>query len=165
MSATATDVSQSHAERAYQFTAQLDAFAAGIGDRLNEAYRNVILLLFANIVVGGDFSPGTPVDTGFARNSWTVGRGGPGSPRQPSQPDVRPTKAHPASPVGLVAIDDGSAAIADASITEEIHLTSNCVYMGALEDGHSKQAPVGFVWLAITAGQQIVDQVVAEMQS
>jgi hypothetical protein len=145
-------------ERAYEFTASLDAWKDKLDGRLNEAYRNVCLLLFMNIIVGGNYSPGTPVDTGFARNSWVVGIGAPGEPRQPAENAERAT-------VSLTSDAEAQTAVLDATIDDEVHLTSNCVYMTALEDGHSDQAPTGMVWLAIHAGPQIAADVVKEMLS
>lgn len=147
------------AQRAYEFRANLERWTASLDDRLSEAYRNIIFVLLMNIVVGGLYSPGTPVDTGFARNSWVVGIGGVGAFRQPQQPEDRHAT------VALTADAEGQSVLVDVRIGDEVHLTSNCAYIQALEDGHSGQAPTGMVWLALSASQQIVDQVVAEMLS
>lgn len=146
-------------ERAYEFRANLERWSVSLDDRLSEAYRNIIFVLLMNIVVGGLYSPGTPVDTGFARNSWVVGIGGVGVFRQPDQPADRHAT------VTLTADAEGQAILADVRIGDEVHITSNCAYMMALEEGHSGQAPTGMVWLALSASQQIVDATVAEMLS
>lgn len=146
-------------QRAYQFKADLEQHAQRLRDRVTEAYVNVILLLFMNIVVGGNYSPGTPRDTGYAANSWVVGLNGIGAFRQPSE---RPSGDK--GPVALDSVDDLQQVLT-ARLEDVVHLSSNAAYMGALEDGHSSQAPTGMVWLAIHAGPQIVSEVVRTMLS
>lgn len=155
------DLSATQAQRVYEFEANLERWQQQLDDRLAEAYRNIIFVFLMNIVVGGLYSPGTPVDTGFARNSWVVGINGPGEPRQPPQPD--PAMRH--QQVAVISIEDGRTLILDVQPADVVHLTSNCVYMAPLEDGHSGQAPTGMIWLALSAGQQIADQVCREMLS
>lgn len=155
------DMSATQAQRVYEFSANLDKFAQQLDDRIAEAYRNIIFVFLMNIVIGGPYSPGTPVDTGFAQNSWVVGINGPGAPRQPPQPDAAARKQQ----VAVISIDEGRAMILDIVPSDVVHLTSNCVYMAPLEDGHSGQAPSGMVWLAIAAGQTIANQVCREMLS
>lgn len=151
----------SQTQRAYEFAANLDAWAAQLDDRLTEAYRNIIFIFLMNVVVGGLYSPGTPVNTGFAQNSWVVGIGGVGAFRQSSSP----TSAERGQSISVVSIEEGRAMILDISLTDEVHLSSNCVYMARLEDGWSQQAPTGMVWLALNAGQQIAQYVCTEMLS
>jgi hypothetical protein len=91
MSAT-IDLTATQAQRVYEFEANLERWQQQLDDRIAEAYRNIIFVFLMNIVVGGLYSPGTPVRTGFARNSWVVGINGPGEPRQASQPDAAARK-------------------------------------------------------------------------
>jgi hypothetical protein len=147
-------------QRAYAFQADLLAHDARIRDRVREAYMHVCLILFMNIVVGGLYSPGTPVDKGFARNSWVIGINGVAPFRQGAQ-----RLSGDDGPVAIVSVDDGTTTLLGLQIGDEVHLTTNCVYMPPLEDGHSQQAPTGMVWLAINAGPQIVSAVVSEMLS
>lgn len=163
MSATISTSTNTQQQRTYEFIAELDAWAAQLDDRLNEAYRNIIFVLLMNVVVGGLYSCGTPHDLGFAQNSWVVGIGAPGAFRQPENMSAEDRKAR--RQVAVVSIEEGNTIILDVKYEDEVHLSSNCVYMGSLEDGHSGQAPTGFVWLAIHAGQQIVNQVCREMLS
>lgn len=154
---------KTNVQRAYEFVADLEAKKVLLRERVTEAYMHIILLAFMNIVVGGNYSPGTPVDTGFARNSWVVGLNGIAPFRQSSEPSQSVQKGN--EPIALVSMDDGQATLIGVQLGDVVHITSNAAYMGALEDGHSDQAPTGFIWLVINAAPQIVDVVVREMLS
>jgi hypothetical protein len=129
--------------------------------RLDEAFRHTVMRLTEQVIAGGEYSPGTPVLTGFARNSWSVGINAPGADRQPS---ARPL-GEELVPVEVTSLDEAQLAIAGAKITEgdAVYLTSNCVYMRKLEYGHSQQAPQGMVRLAMQNAQRIADDVAAQM--
>jgi hypothetical protein len=148
-------------QRAYEFQVELQRHAQRISDRIDEAYMHVTLEVFRNIVVGGNHSPGTPVDTGFACNSWVVGVNEIGPYRQ----GAAPPKSERGKPVAIVSFTEGQAKVLAVHAGDTIHLTSNCAYMTALEDGHSGKAPTGMVWLAIHAAPQIVEEVVRAMTS
>lgn len=58
-------------------------------------------------------------------------------------------------PVKLSAAIDRGLAVIDRYNVERnssIHITNNLPYIGALNDGHSKQAPAGFVRTAVMEG-------------
>ena len=85
----------------------------------------------------------TPVDNGFARNSWFVEFGEAGV-SDTEQPDSS----------GELAISRGASKIAEYATMEGfpiISLYSNLVYIQELETGHSSQAPSGMV--AVTAAE------------
>jgi Bacteriophage HK97-gp10, putative tail-component len=94
----------------------------------------------------------TPVDTGLARSNWQTGL------------DVAPTTVLPARIPGAkgstgdansaAAMSACEPAIEDFDVTKnrEVHITNNAPHIGALNDGHSKQAPVDFARLAVLAG-------------
>lgn len=167
MSSATIAMASSNAQRAYEFQIELGNRVEALRERVREAYMHIILLLYMNIVVGGNYSPGTPVDTGFARNSWVVGLNEIAAFRQPSSlPSAeRDALRKSGAVLPIVGVQDGQTSILGVQLGDEVHLTSNAVYMGALEDGHSQQAPTGFIWLAIHAGPQIIDEVVREMLS
>ena len=151
--------------RVMEFTATLDRWATRLDGRLLELLLNVIMLFFKNVVVGGNYSPGTPVDTGFARNSWVAGINGIGAFRQPStDPNRQPRRDGEREQIyPTVSVDEGQIALLDMKLGDEVHLTSNAAYMGALDDGHSGKAPNGMIALAILAAQLMVDEVAREM--
>ena len=89
----------------------------------------------------------TPVDTGRARSNWQVEVGStPGATREPYNPgEGGSTGAANAQ----AAIDQGKAAIATYKTGDEIHITNNLSYIGRLNEGHSAQAPAGYVEEAV----------------
>lgn len=134
-----------------RFEASLDAFVGATRGELDELVRQVGFTVAENVIVGGAYSPGTPVDVGFARNSWAVGLNEIPAPRQ------APENSSPEQPVAVTSDADAAAVIAQARLGDTIILASNCAYMEPLEEGHSQQAPNGMIKLAVQAGQLIVD--------
>lgn len=142
------------------FTADLAKFEAVLRGRLDDLARRLGLAVAQSVTVGNDMSPGTPVDTGFARNSWAVGFNGDVAPRQPPAP---PKEAKGKS-VDVTSFEDASSKMLEAKAGDIIWIESNCVYMGALEFGHSGQAPQGMVRLTLAALPQKVQQIVQEIR-
>lgn len=83
----------------------------------------------------------TPVDTGRARASWNIVAG--------QEPDLsvapKPEKGHKVSP-GLLETAEKQAAV---PIADSYLISNNLPYIEPLENGHSRQAPVGMIRLAI----------------
>lgn len=116
-------------------------------EQVYDTMRLLSLDLFRELVQGsreegGGSLQGTPVDKGRARGNWQIGIG--------------------AVPSGLIAIEDRDGA---ATITREsakvladalrenpfqtLWITNNVPYIDRLEDGWSKQAPDGWIRLAV----------------
>lgn len=77
----------------------------------------------------------TPVDTGHASNNWIASIGSPATEVAGSHeaPDSGPQK-------------EGLARVAsEYQLPLPTYIANNVPYIGALNDGHSKQAPTGFV--------------------
>lgn len=109
-------------------------------------YRDLCLEVIEAAVAGNpQYScPGTPVDTGFARGSWMVSIGKPARDG-PTNPNTDATGTVDTSPVFR------------ATIGQTVWVTSFVAYMSKLEyEGHSGQAPRGFVRLAISAGKHML---------
>lgn len=136
------------------FNASLDQWISQLKDYLDEVVRNVTFEIAENIIVGGEFAPGTPIDTGFARASWWIAVNDMGSPHQ--APDNPGKLLFAVAPSTL-------AAGAQAKAGDIIYILSNTLYMPVLEFGHSDQAPQGMIRLTLTAGQRIVDKVARQM--
>jgi hypothetical protein len=139
-----------------EFNASLERYAKQLAPFLDEVVQNVGFEVFENIVVGGEFAPGTPVDTGFARNSWWVSLGNPGLPRQPVLPEERVA-------VDITSIDAAHPVIAQAHAGLDLWLLSNTAYMLDLEYGHSAKAPQGMIRLTLAQAQEIVDKIARAM--
>lgn len=78
----------------------------------------------------------TPVDTGRARGAWGVSIGGAGGAGAGQRPQDKG---------GASTIAQGSAVIGTQKGFQQIVLENNVPYIGRLNDGHSSQAPAGFV--------------------
>lgn len=95
--------------------------------------RKVALAVDATLVSS------TPVDTGRARSNWQANIGSPASGTLEPMP-------------AQAAVTLATATIATYKSGETIHLTNNLPYIGALNNGHSAQAPAGFVETAVLDG-------------
>lgn len=117
----------------------------------NEGVRDLALKMAENIVVGGRYAPGTPVDVGVARGGWY--------PVMNSKPAVYKTAADRGGSNTLVAIHT---AFKTGRMGDLFELWTNVTYVVMLERGSSKQARRGMVRLTMRAGQQMADDVVRE---
>lgn len=90
---------------------------------------------------------GTPRDTNRANNGWDLTVSSPGG----SDPGDVPGKQKRHAPKRAQA-SRGEATKAD--IKEPIYITNNVPYIVALNNGHSQQAPTGFVENAVEAEER-----------
>lgn len=121
------------------------------------------------VSVSTDIILNTPVDEGFARNSWTMG--------------INTTSVNYSTvrgPVGTAAINRVKGEMKKFKLGDEIYLLSNLVYMPVLEfgqygtgagatyrstrDGFSVQAPNGMVRVAINRFQAGLDEAIKNEQ-
>lgn len=141
------------------FQADLARFEVMLHGRLDRLAQAVGLAVAQAVTVGNDMAPGTPVATGFARNSWAVGLNGePAFPQPPEKP-----KALKDAAVAVTAPEAMATALLGAKAGDIIYIVSNCVYMEALEFGHSGQAPNGMVRLTQLALPSKVREFAQEM--
>jgi len=122
-----------------QYGKLVDEIAALIDQDVSVVHRKIAFDLFRGVVLK------TPVDTGRARASWKVGIG---------EIDT--------SVAGLGPQQDAAGVTAEGeevigTMDKPVHtwITNSLPYIGALEDGHSKQAPNGMV--ALTAAEVKAD--------
>lgn len=103
------------------------------------------------VEVTAELQLATPVDTGFARASWVPSVGTPsdadgGSPDAPSQ----------------AAAEQGLARVAAYRLADgKAFVTNNVAYIRRLDQGHSKQAPAGFVRASVERGVNEAARVLA----
>lgn len=151
----------------------MDTFAkdlSGIAERLKgkaeQLCRQSARVLYNEMSSGGRYSPGTPIDTGNARNSWSAA-------------------------IGVIPEGNGGDAaaqvesvITDFALGETLVVANNAPYIRRLEygfigedalgryyagfgpksvNGRSSQAPDGFVRPAVEAWGLIVDEVAADL--
>lgn len=82
----------------------------------------------------------TPVNTGWARANWVPSIGSPIDEPTGDQENVSQSEQ-----------DSGIAQVATQYKLDmgKVFITNNVPYIGALNDGHSQQAPSGFVQVAV----------------
>mgnify|MGYP006302567861 CR=1 FL=1 len=130
-----------------QFALDLRRFAVKTEREMQMVSRKVALDLFHRFVMG------TPVDSGRARGNWQCSVGSPAA--------------------GTVDREDQSGEMVMAEVTRvvsswdieqvSIFLTNNVAYIEALEDGHSGQAPHGWVKITLREYPGIVEKNVRGM--
>jgi hypothetical protein len=135
------------------FLARLDKNVQTTEQLLVRVFHRVAFDAAENIIVGGKYAPGTPVDTGFARASWYVVLNS--AQGQAASDAVGSHLTHDKS--GMANLDTSLSVIGAAGLTDVIWLLNNAPYIEALEYGHSQQAPQGMVRLTLAAGQQLLD--------
>lgn len=136
-----------------QFQADVEKWKKQLADKSDQLIRELCLTIAQNIIVGGAYSPGTPVDTGYARASWYVAI----NVETGSQQVVGLTSK------GQEALDNITLQLMGVKTGDVIYLLSNTVYMQRLEFGWSQQAPSGMVRMTMAAGQHIIDSIASRL--
>ena len=114
------------------FTADINRFTIKADRQTDKKVRAVCLSLLSQVVVG------TPVDTGRARGNWQASIN---TPITSTVPDTDKS--------GGATISKGKGAVAQAT-GKVFYITNNLPYIYPLEfEGHSKQAPHGWVRAAV----------------
>jgi hypothetical protein len=133
------------------FIASVDDWARAQEGRLTTIFRDSAQRV-ASIA-----SNGVPVDTGFCRASVRASTS--------EMPQIDPAmqnkegRTFPYDP-GVINL-----IIAGAQLGEHIFIGWTAAYANALEYGHSKQAPQGFVRVAAAQWDSIVSEVIAEAKA
>jgi hypothetical protein len=111
------------------------AYQKKVVQRLERTVRQVGLIVFGEIVSN------TPVDTGRARGNWNIDLNAPDlSNENAPNPSGDTSKAAPL--------------VASYKLDDKIFIANNLPYIRRLDEGHSTQAPAGFVDAAIQVGVQ-----------
>lgn len=133
------------------FAAQVDDWTKETQDRLWRIWKAASQELASIAILA------TPIDTGFARASWRAST--------QSMPLIDPNATNKKG--GAFAQDFGeiSATISSATLGSTMFIGATCAYIGALEFGHSKQAPQGMVRISAMRWPEIVSGAVAEAKS
>jgi hypothetical protein len=113
------------------------AFARKLGLKIDVVARRVAIDLFDRIVLR------TPVDTGRARASWQIGIG-------KASTFVRGKNYNnPGGAAGDARQQHANLARFKSGNGNRIFISNNLPYIGALEFGHSDQAPHGMVRISV----------------
>jgi hypothetical protein len=145
-----------------EFVAYLEEYKQITRVKLNQLVRGVIFECAENVIVGGEFSPGTPVDTGYARAAWWVSVDGDGTP--PHLPEVNQS-ARGKDKIPVIDISpDQLNRIMDVIAGQHVSLNNNARHIVPLENGHSQQAPTGMVRQTANAIHAIVAKVRGQLR-
>ena len=118
--------------------ATLNVFANEINSLANRISQNIPRMVTDVAMSVVEFvADATPVDTGQASGNWKTQIGSPSSAW-----DAGPSSAQNS-------IDAARAALAGLREGQVVHITNNVPYIVELNQGSSRQAPVGFVESAI----------------
>lgn len=124
------------------FTVDLDRFLGREHAKREDAVKKTATEVFSRVIMR------TPVDTGRARSNWTATIG---------QHTAATTDY--ADPTGISAISAASAVVSGWNHEQgSVWLSNNLPYIGPLEYGHSKQAPVGMVGVTIAEFDGIANE-------
>lgn len=92
--------------------------------------------------VNAELIEATPVDTGFARASWIASIGSPSNAVAGSRDEIdRAAQSAAQARLLVYTVRQG-----------DIWISNNVQYIGELNEGHSPQAPAGFIEDAIRRG-------------
>lgn len=94
----------------------------------------------------------TPVDTGRARSNWTAQLDAAFDGLFPARVPGEKESTGEANAVAAIEVAEQVIETFDIAKNAEIHITNNLPYIGALNDGHSMQAPADFVRLSVLDG-------------
>jgi hypothetical protein len=105
--------------------------------------RKMAFDVVANLRKAGS-EGGTPVDTGWARANWIPSMGG--------EPAATPSGTKESVSSAEASLQAGLGSLLGYKLLlGPVFITNNVPYILKLNDGHSQQAPSGFVQAAITA--------------
>ena len=139
------------------FGKSMDKWMSKFQDRNERLIRGVATELARNIIVGGKYSPGSPVDTGFFRSLWKASIN-----VEPQDSAVQHPKDH-GEAVAFTAFDEVMTLLSQLKPGDMLWLSNAAIYGPALEYGHSQQAPMGFVRITLAAFEQIVYEEVMKL--
>jgi hypothetical protein len=134
---------------AAEFTLQVKAFHDLTLERCGVLLRAVSSKVGQAVVVGNEYGPGTPVDTGNARGHWYASLGD-------TDPGPRNPDANMAADAGL-AVAHMAAVTAGAKLGDVINYVNDAPYIEALNNGHSDQAPAGMTDAVVASWDQLVE--------
>lgn len=143
-----------------EFEADIGAFAKLLELRVDTVLQRLALDIMGRIILR------TPVDTGRARSSWDLSIGVP-SEYVPPERNVSLSKIAPQSftlSAGAGGAVDTKALATAQGITakQPVFIVSNLDYIEALENGHSKQAPVGMVVISLAEVEAEIELILAK---
>lgn len=136
------------------FDRKMEDLARRVGDNADTLTRNVALATASALIRN------TPVDKGTARSNWRVSID---TPLKDTIPAYAPgEKGSTADANTEAAIENAKQVIVNYKFNGQfrtettIHIRNNLPYIDELNNGHSGQAPAGFVEMAILSAREAV---------
>lgn len=126
-----------------KFALRMQTIAKQVESNAGALIDKVALTVHSTVVLA------TPVDTGRARGSWLVEIGRPAEGTT-DLPEGFGANASISRARAKLAGNDGKSSTLMPQ--RDVHITNNLPYITPLNEGHSKQAPIGFVEEAVAAG-------------
>lgn len=125
-----------------EFAKRIRLKGEAVEKNTDEIVRRTALVIDSAVVMR------TPVKTGRARANWRAQLGSANGETLPA----------PASPAdgAQQALQEAQAAVAGYQGEGAIHITNSLPYIKPLNDGHSSQAPAGFIETAVQDGARAV---------
>lgn len=133
------------------FSKRIRAIAKGVEDNASSATRSTVITVASAVALR------TPVDTGRARANWQTHIGSAPSGLVAGFPQG--TGGSTGAAAAAQATSAATAAMGGytpAHSGTEVYISNNLPYIGRLNDGHSRQAPAGFIEAAVAAGERAV---------
>lgn len=128
------------------FARRIDRIAVKVEGNVERAVKDCAGAVARSVISN------TPADTGRARSNWTAGMDEALAKMLPAY--VPGEKGSTAEANAEIAINQAIEEIDrfDINANRSVHISNSLPYIGALNDGHSKQAPAGFVQMAVMEG-------------
>ena len=122
----------------------IDVVTREVRETVNRVMINTALQIHE--ILRGVPPRGTPIDTRWASNNWTLSVDTPRDDAIGTKPKSGTTvlPQSSAQEVGIAAVVQF-----DSAKNSAIHIQNNAPYIARLNRGHSKQSPAGFVEMAI----------------
>lgn len=133
-----------------------------IGEAVERDINQLVTDVVAN--VAGELARRTPVDTAMARSNWHTSLGAPASgtlfPYKAYKSRWRQDRRGKLGKGGRFGetintksvMEQARVALLPRTPDALVFITNNVEYIGALMDGHSQQAPAGYIYAGISAG-------------
>lgn len=133
------------------FSKRIRAIADGVEDTTNKGMRRTVLTVASAVALQ------TPVDTGRARANWQTHIGAAPTGEVTGYPKGKyGSTGAAAAGQAVAAAQAAMAGYGPEASGKDVYISNNLPYIGRLNEGHSEQAPAGFVEAAVMAGLNAV---------
>jgi HK97 gp10 family phage protein len=128
------------------FAKRIDRIAVQVEGNVEKAVKDCAGAVARSVISN------TPVDTGRARSNWTAQMDAAFDGLFPARVPGEKGSTGEANAAAAIEAAEKVIEAFDIGKNAEVHITNNLPYIGALNDGHSKQAPAEFVRIAVIDG-------------